>query len=193
LYKEEEEKENNLKIKEEAVEKTKSIDISRTLAYLTDNPVLSIFALGELTLNPDFLKMNLIKLNGFFFILRITVYQIAIAALPLSPGLCILILLITETFLFLISLLKYLKYKHFKKEILLIQKISQSFFLTTFLIILMILNFSESNEPRSFVPVPIKRQILAQYIIVIAILLEIIFTVVVLVGTVRDLILDKQM
>lgn len=135
----------------------KHVDVKRTLAYLEDNPVLSVFALGELTLNPDFLKMNLIKLNGFFFILRIALYQLIISALPFLPVMCTSILFITELSIFSLSLTKYIKHKHFKREILLIQKICQSSLISGFLAIVLLLSLSESSDPRSLIPVPMKR------------------------------------
>lgn len=54
--------------------KKKAIDITQTLQCLNDNPVLSIYALGELILNPNFLNKTILKLNGFFFIMKLSLY-----------------------------------------------------------------------------------------------------------------------
>lgn len=173
--------------------KKKAIDVPRTLQYLTDNPVLSIFALGELVLNPNFLDKNMLKLNGFFFIMKISIYQICVGSLPLSPDLCIFILFCTETFIFLTSLFQYLKHRHFKRRVLLAQKISQSLFFIVFFIVISMINYSKSSEPRSMVPVSPKLQYIAQYILIGALLFELLFTIIVITGTIYDLVRDKML
>lgn len=71
---EEESKQMECLIRERNTKKKKVIDVQKTLQCLIDNPVLSVYALGELILSPDFLNKPLLKLNGFFFILKISLY-----------------------------------------------------------------------------------------------------------------------
>lgn len=98
-----------------------------------------------------------------------------------------------EIFIFSISLIKYLKHKHFKSRVILAKKISQSLFLTSFLIITTFLNYSKSSEPRSTLPVSRELQYSALFILIVGLAMELFFTFLLVLSTVYDQIKYKKL
>jgi cytochrome c oxidase subunit IV len=115
------------------------------------NPVLTVFALGELKFNESFLYEDMLKLNGFVFLLRMMIYQVVIGGVYKMGMFTSILLLATELCFVINNVKNYMKFKHFRKKIMIVGKIIQGVCLTVFMAIMVILADKNIN---SIEPVP---------------------------------------
>jgi hypothetical protein len=169
--------------------KTKIVDVQETTDFILMNPVLSVFALGELKYREEFLFEKMLKLNGFVFLLRIIAYQIVISGINKMGQFAAVTLLLVEIGFMTNNIKNYIKFKHFRKRIMIVGKIVQGLCLLVFMIICVILAGKNIN---SIEPVPRTPQVIARFCIVTVIFLQMVFTIVMIVLGIIDKILNKK-
>jgi hypothetical protein len=110
------------------------------------NPCLTVFALGELKFDERFLFESMLKLNGFVFLLRVIIYQIVISGINKMGQFAAVMLLLVEIGFLGNNVKNYLKFKHFRKRIMIVGKIIQGICLTVFMLISAILAGKNINS-----------------------------------------------
>jgi hypothetical protein len=100
-------------------------------------------------------KNKLLKLNAFWFLLRISMYQILIQGLAYEGLLCTIVLIAAESVILAIFIKNFKRHKFLKNRLLLLAKIVES----TFLLIVVCLTFTLClKHPRKEGQVNIKTQ-----------------------------------
>jgi hypothetical protein len=79
-----------------STEYTLYVDANTTLQHLEQNPGLRKFLLSELKYDPVILTKPIIKLSVFWYLARLSFYNIAISSLNLSGNICSVFLVLLE-------------------------------------------------------------------------------------------------
>jgi len=169
--------------------KIKVINYDATLSSLKENSVLSLFILAEFKNRNSLLLNPLIKLNSSIFILRLVSYQIIISSCTMLSKFPLFLLTLIELTYLGYNVSTYSKQKHLKTPVLLIGKVIQSVFLTTFLVIC--IRLAEYN-PYMVRVVSSGLQSSGKTVIFIAIILESILAIIQIVMKVVDLLKDRK-
>lgn len=96
----------------------------------------------------------MLKLNGFVFLLRMMIYQVIIAGINKMGMFASIMLLMTEIGFLVNNLKNYIRFKHFRKRIMIVGKIAQGTCMTVFMFILVLIADKniKSVEPVAVLP-----------------------------------------
>ena len=165
------------------------INLAKTLAYNSRNLEIEKFSRSLLIKDPRSFTSPLQLLNNFFGVLHIALMQVSIVALPHSPNLLLITLMIMELTFCLLTLVPYLLNFRFVSCIELLSKALKSFFLEAFFSVCLIISLSSGGTE---LPVNKSLQKLGVITISLGVITAYLFTIVkmviLVVGVVKGLV-----